>query len=273
VGKEPEIIPIDSREFIGPGTLKVDIHIGVDLAVPQTEPARDYIKEKSDIECASLPGYLSLPYAILECDGSQVTVNANSGTTENPVWAKYARDRSFDIFTASDVKIRLYVRNRRESQDVFLGCTKMKCDFRDDHFSQTEWLPIENGIGKLLVEVKYSKIGTLRIETRKSYTMIGKSRLDYIYKTRTSKTKRYYASIHISKVDLSPHCDVVRSFLSQINDSPFIAPLTFIAQTRSKFCLYWPFIPGGHPIYIYLSRGGVIGIHDAAQAYRVRTLN
>lgn len=183
MGKEPDIILINSPEFIGPGTLTADIHMGVDLAIPQDEPARDHSEEESDIKDAYFSAHLSLPYAILECGGSQVTVNANSGTTESPVWHKYARDRSFDIFTALDLTIRLYLRNRRGSQDVFLGCAKLKFNFGDDHFSQTEWLPVESGTGKLLVEVKYSKNETMRIETRKSYSMIGKSRLDNVYNT------------------------------------------------------------------------------------------
>jgi len=161
-------------------------------------------------------------------------------------------EKKFDIFRAAELTIRLYVRNpdhREGSQDVlFLGCAKMNPVFGDE--VQTEWLPIKNGIGKLHVEVEYVKIKTLRIETSKNPRFVGKSRrLGAVVRIRKSGSHSCYASIHIQKADLSPRCDVMQALLLPVNNGPFIAPLKFIAQTRSQFCLFWPFVSGGHLFY------------------------
>jgi serum/glucocorticoid-regulated kinase 2 len=109
---------------------------------------------------------------------------------------------------------------------------------------QTEWLPIKNGTGKLHVEVEYVKNKTLRIETSKKPRFFGS-----VARIRKSGSHSCYASIHIQKADLSPRCDVMQALLLPVNNGPFIAPLKFIAQTRSQFCLFWPFVSGGHLFY------------------------
>lgn len=221
------------------------------LSAPQHEvafrPERDLSNNKN------------LPYAILECDRSEISINATSGTRENPVWApgnykptKNIYQKKFDIFRASELIIRLYTRGsnkQTKSQYVFIGCAKMHPVYREKSSCQTKWLPIENGTGKLLIETEYHKSKTLRIETLNKPRFIGESRFNSAYKIQKSGTDCCYASIHIPKADLSPYCDVIQALHSPINTSPFIEPLKFIAQTRSQLCLFWPFIPGDHLFY------------------------
>lgn len=248
-----------------PGVLLVAIYEGlVGLSVPQYEAALEHGNDPSNITSQSeglilpLSGHDSLPYATLELDGSEFSVSATSGTRENPVWSTKLRNRihekKFDIFRAAELTIRLYARNldhREGSQDVFVGCAKMNPVFGDE--VQTEWLPVKNGTGKLHVEVEYVKNKTLRIETSKKPRFFGESRLDSVARIQKSGSYSCYASIHIEKADLSPRCDVIQALLSPVNNGPFIAPLKFIAQTRSQFCLFWPFVSGGHLFY-YLQR-------------------
>ena len=242
--------------------LLVAIHKGLGLSVPQYEAALEHGNSHSSITSQSEGGLIlplsdhdSLPYATLELDGSEFSVRATSGTRENPVWSTKLRNRihekKFDIFRPAELIICLYARNldhREGSQDLlFLGCAKMTPVFRDE--VQTEWLPIKNGTGKLYVEVEYVKIKTLRIETSKKLRFLGESRLGSVSRIRKSGSHSCYASIHIQKADLSPRCDVIQALLLPVNNGPLIAPLSFIAQTRSQFCLFWPFISGGHLFY------------------------
>jgi serum/glucocorticoid-regulated kinase 2 len=149
----------------------------------------------------------------------------------------------FDIFRASELTIRLYARTpSKGNQDTFLGYVKVSPAFGDENHRQMEWQPIENGTRKLLVEGEFNRNRTLRIETSQKERRIGNSRFNVVYKIRNSSTNHFYASINIQKADMLPRCDVVQSFRSPINNSPFIAPLKFIVQTRSYICLYWPLI-------------------------------
>ena len=251
------------QNSLEPGVLRVAIHEGLGLSVPQYEAALEHGNSPSSITSQSEGGLIlplsdheSLPYATLELDGCEFSVSATSGTREHPVWPTKLRnmihEKKFDIFRAAELTIRLYARNpdhREGSQDVlFLGCAKMNPVFGDE--VQTEWLPIQNGIGKLHVEVEYVKTKTLRIETSKNPRFVGKSRrLGAVVRIRKSGSHSCYASIHIQKADLSPRCDVMQAPLLPVNNGPFIAPLKFIAQTRSQFCLFWPFVSGGHLFY------------------------
>ena len=245
------------------GILLVAIHEGLGLSVPQYEAALEHGNDPPSITSQGERGLIlplsdhgSLPYATLELAGSEFSVRATSGSRENPVWSTKLRNRihekKFDIFRAAELTIRLYARNldyREGSRDVlFLGCAKMKPIFGDK--VQAEWLPIKNGTGKLRVEVEYVKMKTLHIEISKKSRFLGESRhLDSVARIRKSSSHSYYASINIQKADLSPPYDVIQALLSPVNNGPFIAPLNFIAQTRSQFCLFWPFVSGGHLFY------------------------
>ena len=250
------------QNSLEPGVLLVAIHEGLGLSVPQYEAALEHGNGLSSVTSQSEGGLIlplsnhdSLPYATLELDGSEFSVNATSGTRENPVWSTELRNRisekKFDVFRAAELTIRLYVRNldhREGSQDVlFLGCAKMNPVFGDE--VQIEWLPIKNGTGKLHVEVKYLKNKALRVEMSRKPLHFGESRLGSVGRIRMSDSYRCYASIYIQKADLSPRYDVIQALLLPANNSPFIAPLKFIAQTRSQFCLFWPFVSGGNLFY------------------------
>jgi serum/glucocorticoid-regulated kinase 2 len=258
---EPEIIPVTSQNSLEPGVLRVAIHEGLGLSVPQSEAALEHGNGPSSITSQSEGGLISplsdhggLLYATLELGGFEISVSATSGTRENPVWStklgNRIHEKKFDIFRAAELTVRLYAKNpdhREGSQDaLFLGCAKMNPVFGDE--VQTEWLPIKNGTGKLHVEVEYVKMKTLRIETKRSGS-VGQSRLGSVARFRNSGSNSCYAAIHIQKADLSPRCDVMQALLLPVNNGPFIAPLDFIAQTRSHFCLFWPFVSGGHLFY------------------------
>ncbi|OKL55216.1 hypothetical protein UA08_09511 [Talaromyces atroroseus] len=246
--RRPEIIPIESQNFPGPGMLAVTVHRGMGLSVPQFEAVSKQSERRRS-------NRWSMPYTILECDGSEVSISAFDGTKESPNWRPTGK-KTFDIFRATQLTIRLYARNpnswyNERSQDVFIGSAKMNLALGDDDSHQMEWLTIENGTGKLLVESEYSKNKSLQIQVWEESHSIGHSRFKSVYKLKKDSTKRFYASTTIQKDTILSHSpDILRSLpLSPINNIPFIAPLKFIAQTRSYISLYWPFISGGHLFY------------------------
>ncbi|EED22600.1 serine/threonine-protein kinase ypk, putative [Talaromyces stipitatus ATCC 10500] len=175
--RKPDIMPIVLQNFPGTGVLAVHIHRAVGLSVPQYQAASKQPENSSSnvtpkTTRATLPisNRRSLPYAILECDGSEISIDAFEGTNENPDWLNLGKMK-FDIARATELKIRLYARNAdshyKGSQDTLLGYAKMNPSFGDGNSHQMEWLPIENGTGKLLVESDYEPNRALQIETSK----------------------------------------------------------------------------------------------------------
>ncbi|KAL7932958.1 hypothetical protein V8C35DRAFT_305921 [Trichoderma chlorosporum] len=281
--EEPEIIAIDSERFPGPGILTVTIHEAIGLSLPsQHDNSFKHPLETGSAHAVSLAKqskHQSLPYAILEFENSQVTIEATSGSKENPVWERGETKRSsnqtrkFDVFRAAELTIRLYMRHahaNRGSSDISLGIVKTTPFYGHESATQMEWLPIRNGTGKLSVEVQYVKSNALHIHMPWSPRTFEQSRLGHISRTKLSGSDCYYASLTIQKADVSLNCDMVQTLLSPINDNPFIAPLRFIAQTRSKLSLFWPFIPGGHLFY-YLQRAHCFQI-DRARLYAAEIL-
>ncbi|KAH8131894.1 hypothetical protein LI328DRAFT_160673 [Trichoderma asperelloides] len=192
----PEIIPIESQNFHGPGILAVTIYEGLDLTVPSE--SEDAFKHEQDPLTApttatqargsllSMPDHQNLPHAVLEFDSSQIHIKARSGTLENPVWEK-ERNRSyyhakFDVFRPSELTIRLYAKYQHScerSQDLFLGIAKLSPDFEHESSSQTRWLQINNGTGKLYTKVEYVKNKTLQIRTSIDHEFYKRHYVDY----------------------------------------------------------------------------------------------
>ncbi|RFU73429.1 serine threonine- kinase tel1 [Trichoderma arundinaceum] len=262
----PEIIPIGPQDYLGPGILVVTIREGLGLSVPpQYEDAFEHESDSlatpdvvpgAQDSISLLSNHQTLPYAVLEFDSSQITTKAISGTIKNPMWTgtrerwnKATYEQKLDVFRSSELTIRLYIKNpdtHRGRGDIFLGVAKMTPTFGDETSSQKAWLPIENGTGKLQVEVQYVKDKPLGIKISGYPSTI---LLNSVSQVRKSGSNCRYASVIIQKPDVWSHEDVVQALHSPVNGIRFIAPLKFIAQTRTKLCLFWPFVNGGHLFY------------------------
>lgn len=78
-----------------------------------------------------------LPYAMLDFDKVQISVDAVSGTPENPYWAGDNTQYKFDVSRITDLSIQLYLRNPNSrpgsgrSEDIFLGACKCKPRFEE----------------------------------------------------------------------------------------------------------------------------------------------
>jgi serum/glucocorticoid-regulated kinase 2 len=235
----------------------VTIYEGINFTVPSDyEPNLSPGPTTGTRTRGSMPSdakYQNLPHAVLEFDSSQIHKKAVSGTIKNPVWENeggLSWTRKFDVFRASDLTIRLYIKHRhtREgNQHIFLGAAKITPAFESDFTSQMKWLQI--GTGKLHVRLEYTKKNTLQIRTTKRARCYKDGYVDSISRIWKWDTLASYGSVNIQKsVNLS-QSDVVRALLSPVNNNPFIAPLKFAAQTETKLCLFWPFISGGYLLY------------------------
>lgn len=265
--KGPEIIPIESQNFQGPGTLAVTIYEGLNFTVPSEY--KDALEHNTHDPftasitttqatgfLASIYGQQSLPYAVLEVDSSQIHIKATSGTTENPVWEtkrdRYVHAWKFDVFRPSELTIRLYVKNphtRGGSEVTFLGTAKITPAYEHESTSQTEWLQINNGTGKLHIKAEYTKNKTLQIETSKRLGTYKEDYDDNIGRVHIYGSNCSYQAVNIQKCAHFSHSDVVRALLLPVNNNPLIAPLKFAAQTQTKLCLFWPYISGGCLFY------------------------
>lgn len=286
--KGPEIVPIESQNFHGPGVLAVTIYEGVNFIVPSEYEGA--FKDERNPSLAptttaraggsmlSNSDHQNLPYAVLEFDSSQITTKAISGTTENPVWEKEkdrftARTRKFDVFRASKLTIRLYIKHphtRGGNQDIYLGIARMTPAFEHESTSQTTWLQVNNGTGKLHIKVEYAKNKTLQIQTSKPPRCYKEGYHDWISQVWKLGSHCSYESVNIQKSASFSYNDVVQALLSPVNNSPFIAPLKFAAQTQTKLCLFWPFISGGYLFY-HLQRAQRFQI-DRARLYTAEIL-
>lgn len=115
--------------------------------------------------------------------------------------------RKFDIVRATELKIRLYASGSdsylKRSQDILLGRTKLIMFFSEiENSRRTDWLTLENGTGKLLVESYYTPNTTRQIETWKWNNYIEGCRYGSIYKVKKSSTERFYAAVQIRKADI-----------------------------------------------------------------------
>ncbi|PTB37278.1 hypothetical protein M441DRAFT_83185 [Trichoderma asperellum CBS 433.97] len=283
----PEIIPIESQNLHGPGILTVAIYEGLDLTVP-SEYEEAFKHEQDPLTAPttatqargsllSMPDHQNLPHAVLEFDSSQIHVKARSGTLKNPVWEK-ERGRSynyakFDVFRPGELTIRLYAKHqhsRERSQDIFLGTAKLYPCFEHESSSQTRWLQINNGTGRLHIKVEYAKNKTLHIRTSIDHEFYKRDYVDYGFRVGILSSNCCYECISIPKSANFSHSDVIQALLSPVNNNPFIAPLKFAAQTPTKLCFFWASMSGGYLFY-YLQMAQRFRI-DRARLYTAEIL-
>ena len=110
---------------------------------------------------------------MLEFDKTQVIVNANSGSLDNPVFAGSTTQFKFDVSREAEFSIGLYMRNPGpggREEDMFLGSCKILPSFEEADpkaakkgqaptskgLSGTDWVPLSSSQGgSVLVGMEY----------------------------------------------------------------------------------------------------------------------
>jgi serum/glucocorticoid-regulated kinase 2 len=240
-----QVIAAQPQSQRGSGILVVTLHEGIGFSIPD-----QYLQlvKYNHGNCSSK----YLPYALLDFDGSQVSVNAVAGTPEKPLWAGNATPYAFDVSRVSQLAVHFYLRNLNatqgsgRTQDIFLGVARIDPGFEQSHHSSMGGLDIQCGTGKLHINVEYvGKPQPLRIEAFELLNVV--KRGGAVMKVKKIDTKRIYALKTIRKAHIiNPSEETLsdRFVLSQIN-SPFINPLKFTFQSPEKLYLVSAFVHGG----------------------------
>jgi serum/glucocorticoid-regulated kinase 2 len=223
-----------------------------------------------------------MPYALVDFDKMQVLIMSVDGNPENPVWAGPSTQHKFDVSTAAELTVHLFLRNPNatpgsgRTQDICLGVARINPRFETLKgtapttkeqdlplgFHGVGWVDICHGTGKLQIGVDYvetNPAGRLSIDGFELLKIVGQGTFGKVLQARKKDTNRIFALRTIRKAKLisqseDAHTLAERSVLAQIN-SPFIAPLAFIFQSPSKFYLALPFAHGGK-LFHHLSEEG-----------------
>jgi len=234
-----------------PGILTVTLHEGVGFS------AADHYKELSNgYECnhgaRGSPAHCrrcNFPYALLDYEKCQVSVNSFLGTTESPVWMGDYATHKFDVARFSELTIYLYLRDPNaltKSQDTFLGVACVD-PFDGSGKSKAQWLKVQDGTGDIRISLEYMNVGNRTLETAdfKHLAVIGKGSSGHISQVRKEDPQRTYAEKKIRTAELSSQSKAAHTRRSEIKH-PFIAPLTLAFQSQEGLHFLSPFVSGGH---------------------------
>ncbi|KAI0847474.1 protein kinase [Daldinia vernicosa] len=237
------------------GILTVTLHEAIGLSV-----AEDY-KERSNGEAHNhhvgrrtpVCVRCNYPYALLDYEKSQATLNCYWGTTENPLWMSRLDICKFDVSSFSELAIYLYVRDPNhtlKSRDICLGVARAN-PFDELEKSEARWLDLEDGTGKLRISFEYTshENGTLEERDLERDRPINGVWTSGIIK---KDTQRVYAESKIRTTQLSSQLKLESIWDYQVSH-PFVAPLSFAFESSEGLTLLSPYISGG-PLFSQLQK-------------------
>jgi serum/glucocorticoid-regulated kinase 2 len=264
-----EFIPLQLQSQPRPGILIVTLHEGIDLsALDQYRQVFNNLqyesceinslwqRHKSKVASSFRPPFYRrlLPYALLNFDKSQVTVDSFSGTTESPLWAGDEASCKFDVSRAAKLTVK-NPNSFKGSQDIFLGIARINPLLDDKKPPGTEWFNIQNDTGKVRIGVEYVENRTSKMGALDFLGCLGRDvsgNKGSISQVRKKDTQRLYAFREIRRSDVVSQYEVADTVLSRIN-SPFTVPLKLAFQSPGILYLFLPLVSGGHLFY-YLQR-------------------
>ncbi|KAL7626980.1 Serine/threonine-protein kinase [Parahypoxylon ruwenzoriense] len=242
-----------------PGILTVTLHEGVRFSTPDHYKQRPNSNEHDHSAQTRHPPVFwrcNPPYALLDYEKCQVSLNTFWGTTESPVRMEHCRTCKFDVSRFSELTIYLYLPDPNPSggnQDICLGVTRVY-PFDGPGKAEEQWLKVQDGTGMIRISLEYVEVGNRTLETAdfQRETSIGVSGSRHVIQAKKEDTKRIYAEKVIPTAELISQSEAAHTRRSEINH-PFIAPLTFSFQSQKGLHLFSPFISGGH-LFHHLQR-------------------
>ncbi|KAI2770764.1 protein kinase [Daldinia loculata] len=247
---ETDIGPIKLR-----GILTVTLHEGIGLSV-----AENYKESSNGVEHNHHAGRrppvcarCNYPYALLDYEKSQATLDCYWGTTESPVWKSQFATCKFDVSSFSELTIYLYIRDPSrslKSRDVCLGIARVN-PFDGLEQSEVRWLELQDGMGKLRISFEYANPENRTLEERdfeRGTPIFGIWTSGVIKKD----TQRVYAESKIRTTQLNSQPKLERIWDYQVSH-PFIASLSFAFESSEGLTLLSPYISGG-PLFSQLQK-------------------
>ncbi|KAH7123351.1 protein kinase [Dactylonectria estremocensis] len=250
-----------------PGVLTVTLHEGAGFSAPQHYKERlnsDEHRHSAPGRRPAFCGRCNYPYALVEYEKSQASLDCYCGTTDNPVWKGHYGVCKFDVSRSGTLAIRLYLRDPNESprnEDILLGAARVN-PFDRLEKSEDQWLTMEDSTGKIRISLDCVNTVTKTLEMAdfEHLGFIGKGSSGYVARVKKKDTERTYAEKKIRATELT-RSGLARAQPSFINH-PFIAPLIFAFETQKDLHLLSPFISGGH-LFHYLQMERCINVERA----------
>ncbi|KAF2634387.1 kinase-like protein [Massarina eburnea CBS 473.64] len=226
---EPRLLPRTSSPS---GILTITLHEGVGLSAPD--------------QCQELPlgfgqkSQLPLPYALLDYDKSQVTLQScGSKGPKNPQWYEYTATRKFNVTRAVNLTIHLYLRDSRApkiNKHLLLGVVALDL-FQSTTVLGSQWLQVQQGTGRIRISLEYLPVEERVYEVDTSlFRRLNDSR--DLLQLKEKDTQQQYARKSIRSAEL-PH-------ISHAIVHPFVVSLAFASETQRGVEFFTPFISGGH---------------------------
>ncbi|OBT65138.1 hypothetical protein VE03_04730 [Pseudogymnoascus sp. 23342-1-I1] len=236
-------IPIQRSSPHRTGIVTVKLGHAVDLSLPNLS------KE------SSLSGFADsdvqkrwLPYAVLEYEKFQVYAEFIGWGRKGIVhFMSYYEPIKFDVSAPSELIVYLFVRNSdvsRERQVVLLGLIRLN-PFLESRTPGSEWVDVQNGTGRVRLEVSYAEKEILPLEDWKMWEVLEDAHTGDIVHVEKTDTGRSYAMKTIPTAGMVSRLDVEHCLYSCV-EHPFIAPLKFAFKASNGLSLLSGLANGGH---------------------------
>ncbi|KFY25222.1 hypothetical protein V491_01860 [Pseudogymnoascus sp. VKM F-3775] len=264
-GKAPvNAIPSHRPSPHGTGILSVGLSQAVNLSIPHPDNGSSPVGfADPDVRKRWLP------YAVLEYEKFQVSTEfaywARKGTV---IWDSQTPIK-FDVSASSELIVYLFARSSdasKKHQVVALGSIRLN-PFPEPRTPVSQWLDIQDGMGKVRLEVSYTEREILPLQSWKMWEIFKNTNTgDFVYveKQDTNQSYRSYAMKTIPTAEIGPELDLVHSLYSRV-EHPFIAPLKFAVKSPDGISLLSELASGGH-LFSHLQRERRLDV-DIARFY------
>ncbi|KAF3018854.1 hypothetical protein E8E14_007168 [Neopestalotiopsis sp. 37M] len=250
-----EVVPLNSPAPPGPGILTVKLIEGEDLGVPYQDDKNVHY---------SIPDVHNqwMPFAILEYDKYQVSVEANSwgidlvSTRRIPKrsvhWGGFDGAVSFEVAVPSDLTISIFMRRldpSGEQQIVDLGHVKLD-PFLETSPRGVRTERVQGGPGTIFLAVSYAEKHALPLHDNSTWVGVrGKDDpLTGLVRVKKNDTGQWYAMKTIAVAGDIPRSEMESTLRSHVEHSN-IAPLQFAFKSINGLSLLSPIARGGHLLY------------------------
>lgn len=266
-----------------PGFLTITLHEGVGFSAADHYKERPIDEEHTHNRSLRRPPCCrrcNLPYAVVDYEKCQVTLDSLMGTTESPAWVvnSYTTCKIY-VSRFAELSIYFYIREpnnvSRESQgSMFLGVARVN-PFDALGNLESQWLELEDGTGKIRVSFDYMNSRTLETADFKRVASMKKGGCGSGY-FLTNPYSRAFAKKKIRKPTAEqlvpqPGTKAAHTLRSQIINHPFIAPLALAFQSDEGLHLISPFVSGGH-LFHHVQREKCFDV-DRSQLYAAEILS
>ena len=246
------IVPSQLAGPPGIGILSVRLNCADGLMIP--EPCKE-----SGYEVAGNSPWL--PYAVVEYEQFQISIESEYCFHRRVFWSKprtgyHGSDGKFkfDVSTSSELFVRMFAgRSDAEAglQIVPLGFITLNpfTDNRPGGGNNHQWIPVQDGSGKMAIDVSYLEKEVPPLEDTKIWCVHGETgSSDLVYVEKRDSNRCYGMKTVPIVLEVGSASELAHRL-----EHPFIAPLKFAFKSSKGLSLLSPLASGG-PLSHHLQR-------------------